>query len=182
MVGFHNLLLKWMIVQCVQYDTDTILEYQWPVALYVAYHETYDKKMSLFICCATLSRLLVLLYRWRSGQTFTPGFSKDVKFVRAFLFLQNEPIKRKMFVFLPGKPRYQWFFISNLIHSWDFSKDTMPIPPSLVVYNAALSACAEATEWQHALQQLRDLGSKLKNLGVVSQCFFFMFFSSMYRN
>ena len=48
----------------------------------------------------------------------------------------------------------------------------MPIPPSLVVYNAALSACAEATEWQHALQQLRDLGSKLKNLSVVSQHFF----------
>ena len=37
--------------------------------------------MSLDICCATLSRLLVLLYRWRSGHTFTPGFSKDVKFV-----------------------------------------------------------------------------------------------------
>ena len=65
----------------------------------------------VIICCATLSRLFVLLlYRWRSGQTFTPGFSKDVKFVRAFLFLQNEPIKRKMFVFVSGKSRYQWVF------------------------------------------------------------------------
>ena len=35
LVRFHNLLLKWIIVQCVQYDTDTILEYQWPVDSFI---------------------------------------------------------------------------------------------------------------------------------------------------
>lgn len=113
MVGFHNLLLKWIIVQCVQYGNDTILEYQWPVALFMAYHETYDKKMSLFICCATLSRLLVLLYRWRSGHTFTPGFSKYVKFVICVRFLcskTNLSKGRCLFFFYLENPGINGFF------------------------------------------------------------------------
>lgn len=123
MVGFHNLLLKWIIVQCVQYGNDTILEYQWPVALFMAYHETYDKKMSLFICCATLSRLLVLLYRWRSGHTFTPGFSKYVKFVICVRFLCSKTnlSKGRCLFFFTWKTQVSMvFFISKLIHSWDF--------------------------------------------------------------
>ena len=135
------------------------------VALLVAYHETSDKKMSLFICCATLSRLLfLLLYRWRSGDTFTPESSKYVKCV-CFSFPPKWTYQKEDVCFYPENPGYQWILS---FRTWS-TKDTMPIQPSLVVYNAALSACAEATEWQHALQQLRDLGQswlKLKNLGV----------------
>ena len=119
-----------------------------------------------------------LFYYCIGGHTFTPGFSKHVKFMCAVLFLQNEPIKRKMCVFLPGKPRYQWVFHFEADPLLRFFPRTRCQYHRAWWYTTQHSALAQKPQSGNMLCSSSETwGQSWKTSVLFHNVFFFMFFS-----